>query len=141
MALPATQHSARRAYEMLRLEARLACGGQALEDPRDAVGWPLDAGTRDYLDGLLREQGIVVGSGGDRVAGPVARIAMTDLVPLEPAPGLGRVTIRELLHRVVPATPIVQHRLATEDERVLLVEQVVSLGDEPLFHAVGYSPM
>jgi DNA-binding GntR family transcriptional regulator len=73
--------------------------------------------------------------------GSVARVAITDLVPAEPAPGLGRVTIRELLHRVVPATPIVQHRLATEDDRVLLVEQLVSLGDEPLFHAVGYSPV
>jgi DNA-binding GntR family transcriptional regulator len=70
-----------------------------------------------------------------------AAVALTDLVPVEPAPALGRVTIRELLHRVVPATPIVRQRLATEDDRVLLVEQVVSLGDEPLFHAVGYSPV
>ena len=63
---------------------------------------------------------------------------MTDLVPV--APALGRVTIRELLHRVVPATPIVQDRLGADNDQVLLVEQVVSLGAEPLFHAVGYSP-
>ena len=67
-----------------------------------------------------------------------ADMAMTDLVPV--APALGRVTIRELLHRVVQATPIVQDRLGADNDQVLLVEQVVSLGAEPLFHAVGYSP-
>jgi hypothetical protein len=145
MALSTTQHAGssarRRAYEMMRLQARQARAGQVLDDPEDSVGWPLTADTRDYLDGLLRDQGVVAGYGPGRVAEPVARVGMTDLVPAEPVPGLGRVTIRELLHRVVPATPIVQHRLATADDRVLLVEQVVSLGDEPLFHAVGYSPV
>ena len=67
-----------------------------------------------------------------------ADMAMTDLVPV--APALGPVTIRELLHRVVPATPIVRDRLGADNDQVLLVEQVVSLGAGPLFHAVGYSP-
>ena len=137
----ASDSARRRAYEMVRLGARQARDGQVLEDPQDAVGWPLTADTRDYLDRLLRDQGVVTDSGQGRAGGSVARVAMTDLVPAEPAPGLGQVTIRELLHRVVPATPIVQYRLASEDDQVLLVEQVVSLGDEPLFHAVGYSPV
>ena len=102
----------------------------------------MPAEARDYVTGLLRRQGVICDAGTGRVAaGSVARVAMTDLVPVEPSAALGRVTIREVLHRVVPATPVVQHRLAMRDDRVLLVEQVVSLGDEPLFHAVGYSPV
>jgi DNA-binding GntR family transcriptional regulator len=89
----------------------------------------------------LEHQACAIGAAARQAAGPPARMAMTDLVPVEPPPQLGRVTIRELLHRVVPVTPIVRDRLATDDDRVLLVEQVVSLGDDPLFHAVGYSPV
>jgi hypothetical protein len=128
----------RRSYEMMRLAARQARDDQMIEDLQDSAGWSLPADTRDYLVGILGRHGIVTDARTGRVASSVAHMAMTDLVPV--APALGRVTIRELLHRVVPATPIVQDRLGADNDQVLLVEQVVSLGAEPLFHAVGYSP-
>jgi GntR family transcriptional regulator len=128
----------RRDYEMMRLAARHAPGHQMIEDLQDSAGWSLPADARDYLVELLGRHGIVTGEGTGQTASAVVHMAMTDLVPA--AHALGRVTIRELLHRVVPATPIVADRLGPDSDQVLLVEQAVSLGDEPLFHAVGYSP-
>jgi DNA-binding GntR family transcriptional regulator len=128
----------RRDYEMMRLAARQARDSQLLEDLQDSAGWSLPSDSHDYLVGILGRHGVVTDAGGGQVASSVVHMAMTDLVPV--APALGRVTIRELLHRVVPATPIVQDRLGADNDEVLLVEQLVSLGTEPLFHAVGYSP-
>jgi hypothetical protein len=128
----------RRSYEMMRLAVRQARDREMLEDLQDSAGWSLPAESRDQLVSVLDRHGIVTDADTGQVANSVAYMAMTDLVPV--APALGRVTIRELLHKRVPATPIVQDRLGADNDQVLLVEQVVSLGSEPLFHAVGYSP-
>jgi GntR family transcriptional regulator len=66
-------------------------------------------------------------------------MGIAELVPSDLPPDAGSLTVREILHQIVPATTILQHRLQFDDDQVLMIEQVILLGGVPLFHAIGYS--
>ncbi|MFT4087694.1 MAG: UTRA domain-containing protein [Gordonia sp. (in: high G+C Gram-positive bacteria)] len=129
-----------RTYELLRMSARRR-GRLTSSDPFVIAEAELAPGLSNDAAVQLERQRVVAWDEDRWTPTPVVRMGIIDLVPTELPVSMGRLTIRELVHGIVPATPVVQGRLRNTDDRVLLVEQLVLVGDEPLFHAVGYSPL
>lgn len=61
------------------------------------------------------------------------------ILALDPA-GRDRVDIQEIENRLVPPVPLVRDRLATADDEVLMVENLVLLDGEPISVGVTYLP-
>lgn len=133
------QTSPRRAHDLIRAAIRLGLtGGRPFQTEHELVRSM--AISRNALRGamkLLAEEGLIT-----RRAGQGTRAAASIVpIPLDESVPAGDVEVHQLETRSVPATPVMRHRLAIEDEWVLMNEQLVTSGGEPLMLRVAYSPL
>jgi DNA-binding GntR family transcriptional regulator len=86
-------------------------------------------------DGLLVRQRRV----GTRLAQEIVRVPMMDeLIPIESSPSEGRVVIHQLERKMVVAPDPVRQALAIDAEKVLLLQQLILLDDEPVGVRTSY---
>ncbi|SNS37965.1 UTRA domain-containing protein [Rhodococcoides kyotonense] len=79
----------------------------------------------------------------DAVVHPKYRVGPGQLLPdaQVDAATAGLFTVEEVTHGIVRSTPYISAQLDTTDENVVMIEQVTSLGDVPLYVNVSYSPV
>lgn len=79
----------------------------------------------------------------DGVVRPKYRVGPGQLLPdaQTDAATAGLFDVEEVTHGVVESTPYISARLGVEDDTVVMIEQVTSLGEVPLYVHVSYSPI
>jgi DNA-binding GntR family transcriptional regulator len=79
----------------------------------------------------------------DAVVRPKYRVGPGQLLPDAQADAAtaGLFDVEEVTHGIVRSTPYISARLGVEDDDVVMIEQVTSLGDVPLYVNVSYSPV
>jgi GntR family transcriptional regulator len=133
------QTSPRRAHDLIRASIRLGLdGGRPFQTEHQLVR--MMATSRNALRGamkLLADEGLLSRRAGQgtRVSGSILSVPLSESVP-----AAGEVVVRQLETHLVPATPVMRLRLRTDDEWILMNEQLVEVDGEPLMLRVAYCP-
>jgi len=133
------QTSPRRAHDLIRASIRLGLdGGQPFKAEHELVRRMATSrnALREALQ-MLAAQGLLSRRAGQgtRVSAAIAPVSLDEAVPRGPG-----VMIHQLESHFVPATPVMRHQLRTDDEWILMSEQLVEVNGEPLMLRVGYCP-
>jgi GntR family transcriptional regulator len=143
------QRSPRRVHDLLRSAIRdgVLSPGEPIEESELSAGF---ATSRNSIREALR---MLVGEGlvrrergrGTLVVNGMVDIKLGDLMPEGTRPPMRRhagpekLRTRLIESRVVPATPVLRHRLSTDEESVYMVEHILFLEKTPIMVRLAYN--
>jgi GntR family transcriptional regulator len=135
------QTSRRRAHDLLRAGIRAGVVERHLvEDALTASLWSSRNAVREALQ-MLVEEGLVSRQPrhGTTVVRRIASVPLEELMPPPTGkPGEATVRVEQLETRSVPINGVVAERLATDQETVVLSEQLLTIDDEPVSLRTAY---